>query len=192
MTHAGFPDSVWRAYQSSCPPSSPDKGAVGSWRKGRPKGCRGESSGCTFIKEEVSPGCSSFFCWSPLSGYALVRKLPMPRFLALCPRAVGGAPVSLVGRPDRLAPPFQPSLPYHSLGDRCIVLRERRKLGAPLPFPAAPTQGPGAQPAHPAQPGGPGMDATLPEHLTTPATRVSGGGMNEVGYSRKEPLYLLP
>lgn len=66
------------------------------------------------------------------------------------------------------------------------------EAGRPLPFPAAPMQGPGAQPAHPAQPGGPGMDATFPEHLTTPTRRVSGGGMNEVGYSCKELLYLLP
>lgn len=51
-----------------------------------------------------------------------------PLLLALCLRAVGGAQASLVGRQDRRAPPFQPSLPYQSLGDRRIVLPRGRQL----------------------------------------------------------------
>lgn len=95
-----------------------------------------------------------FLLSSSCTGYALVKILPRPLLLALCPRTVGGAPASLVGRPGRHAPPFQPSPPYHSLDDRCIVLGDKRQLDASLPFPAAPMRGLTTQPAHPAQPGG--------------------------------------
>lgn len=142
------PHSRRKAYQTSSSPSSPERGAVGSWR---PKTWRGEGSDLTQVRAEGSPGWS--FLLLVLLDWVHPRQEPSKtRVLALCPRAVRGTQASLVGRLARRAPPFQSLLPYHSLGDRCIVLWER-----------------------------PAWWLALPEILTTSATRVSVGGMNEAG-----------
>lgn len=141
----------------------------------RPEAFRGEGSGCILIRAEFSPGCSSVFCLS-LTGFALVKNLPTALLLALCPEAVGGVPVSLVGRPDRHAPPFQPSLPHHSLADRCIVLGRGGSWTVPQPH------APSLQPKPGAQRSGPPCTAR----------RVSSGGMNVAACPHRGLLYLLP
>lgn len=156
MTHAAFPDSGWRAYQSSCPLLSPERGAVGSWRKAGDPGPAGVKAVAALSSGQKSAPAVPLPLRRPsLTGNSLVKTLPRPLLLALCPKAVGGAPVSLVGRQDRHAPPFQPSPPYHSLGDRCIVFGKRRQLdGAPRPpsSPSTPFLHPGRRSRSPASP----------------------------------------
>jgi len=91
-----------------------------------------------------------FSCGSFFTGYILVKNLPRPLLLALCPRAVGGAQASLVGRLARRAPPFQPSPLYPSPGDRCIVPLARPAAGPGAPRPSS-ACGPRAA-AHPSGP----------------------------------------
>lgn len=98
-----------------------------------------------------------FFSCGSFTGYILVKNLPRPLLLALCPRAVGGAQASLVGRLARRAPPFQPSPLYPSPGDRCIVLRARPAAG-----PGAPAPPPPAARAPPRIPAGPPCAARRP------------------------------
>lgn len=102
------------------------------------KAWKDEGNSCAQVRAESSLVCSSSFCGSSSPGYVLVKNLPRPLLLALCPRAVGGAQASPVGRLARRAPLFQPPLPYHSLGDRCIVLRERPAAGRAGPRPLLP------------------------------------------------------
>lgn len=79
--------------------------------------------------------------------------------------------------------PFQASPPYHSLGDRCIVLPGGRQLDrAPLPAPScSPHAGERVPAGPPCTARRPRWSLALPELWTTPARRVSFGGMKEAG-----------
>lgn len=128
------------------------------------------------------PGASSghksawrlpFLLCIPLNRAVLVKNLPRPLPLALCPRAVGGAPASLVGAGQTCA--SLAALAALSLtGDRRIVLRRGRQLGAPAhPL----SSSPGAWGVG----GGERLVAGAPGTLKTPARRVSAGGGRQAG-----------
>lgn len=164
---ADFP-AVAEGLTSPCAPSPP---VAAGGRQERLKAEAALISGCSPISGASSGHKSAwrlpFLLCVLLDRAVLVKNLPRPLPLALCPRAVGGAPASLVGARQTCA--SLAALAALSLtGDRRIVLRRGRQLGAP---------------AHPlsSSRGGGRLVAGAPGTLKTPARRVSAGGGRQAG-----------